>query len=264
MNEMEHPDSADPDPQAEGIGGDDGWESVDAADPGFSGNDIEQAYQRALDAMGAVEWPAETESQRDAPVATEQSATPAAPAKSAGSPHDADSAEPQVTPEQVAEAVLFVGGSPITAKRLGSLLGGQNSAETVETLIDDLNHKYVSQNRPYEIRLGEGGYRMVLRGEFEGVRNKVFGAGPREVRLSQDVLEVLALVAYHQPVTQAQIESTGRKNVGNLLRQLLRRELVAIERVEQGVEYHTTPRFLSLFGLGGLDELPKADQLEFR
>ena len=262
MIEMEHPDPDFSDSRETGIAGDDGWEAVDSAEPGLSGNDIEQAYQRALDAMGAVEWPAEGESTGDAPVTVEPTAAPVASAKSAAS--RAEAAERQVTPDQVAEAVLFVGGSPITAKRLGSLLGGQNSAETVESLIDELNHKYVSQNRPYEIRLGEGGYRMVLRGEFEGVRNKVFGAGPREVRLSQDVLEVLALVAYHQPVTQAQIESTGRKNVGNLLRQLLRRELIAIARVEQKVEYHTTPRFLSLFGLGGLDELPKADQLEFR
>jgi segregation and condensation protein B len=107
----------------------------------------------------------------------------------------------------------------------------------------------------------------VLRSEYEAVRNKVYGAGPREVRLSQDALEVLALVAYQQPISHAGVEASGKKNAGNLLRQLLRRELVAISRVDKsrdGVQYHTTPRFLSLFGLGNLDELPQADGLNLR
>jgi segregation and condensation protein B len=84
------------------------------------------------------------------------------------------------------------------------------------------------------------------------------------VRLSQDVLEVLALVAYQQPISQADIEAHGKQNAGNLLRQLLRRDLVAFERGSGGrkdVRYHTTARFLSVFGLGSLDELPQAEDL---
>jgi segregation and condensation protein B len=75
------------------------------------------------------------------------------------------------------------------------------------------------------------------------------------------------LVAYRQPISHADVEASGKKNAGNLLRQLLRRELVAITRIDKsrnGVQYHTTPRFLSLFGLGSLDELPQADALNLR
>ena len=72
------------------------------------------------------------------------------------------------------------------------------------------------------------------------------------------MLEVLALVAYHQPISQKEIESHGKDNAGNLLRQLLRRDLISFERGHGGrkdLQYKTTGRFLSVFGLAGLEEL---------
>lgn len=78
---------------------------------------------------------------------------------------------------------------------------------------------------------------------------------------------MLALVAYRQPVTQAEIEDLGRPAAAPLLRQLLRRELISIQRDEKNrkkVEYSTTRRFLSVFGLANIDELPQADELAFK
>ncbi len=172
-----------------------------------------------------------------------------------------------LTPAQVIEAVLFVGGGPLTARRLCSLLRGNFESDFIERTIDELNMQYSAEARPYEIRLGDGGYRLELRAEYERLRNRVYGAGPREVKLSQEVLEVLALVAYKQPITAEEIESHGKKNAGNVLRQLLRRELIAIQRGEHGpkdVQYHTTDRFLSLFGLGNLGELPQIDDIDLK
>ncbi len=169
-----------------------------------------------------------------------------------------------VSPAQVIEAALFVGGGPLTARKICSLLRSSIEADAVERTIDELNDAYIAQARPYEIRLGEGGYRLELRPEYDRLRHRVYGSGPREVRLSQDVLEVLALVAYRQPISQKEIESHGKQNAGNLLRQLLRRDLIAFERGAGGrkdVTFHTTPRFLSVFGLGNLDELPQAEDL---
>jgi segregation and condensation protein B len=169
-----------------------------------------------------------------------------------------------VTPAQVIEAALFVGGAPLSAKKICSLLRGSFDAAFVEQAIDGLNDQYVSEGRPYEIRLGDGGYRMELRPEYEKLRQRVYGSGPREVKLSQEILEVLSLVAYRQPITQEEIESHGKQNAGNLLRQLLRRDLVAIQRGDGGrkdVRYLTTPRFLNVFGIGSLDELPQPEDL---
>lgn len=108
---------------------------------------------------------------------------------------------------------------------------------------------------------------MELRQSFESVRNRVFGFGPKEVKLSRDALEVLALVAYRQPISPDEIEQIGKPKPGGVLRHLLRRELVAIERGESGrtdVRYTTTPRFLRLFGLSRLDELPQAEDVDFK
>lgn len=248
----------------------------------WGGNDLEAAYRKALEANDAVEWefdhlaPSEEASEDgDSPedsaaedVSGEADAESGESSEStAQSDSKPDPIPQRVTARQVIEAAIFVGGDPLTSKKLCYMLKGDYDLDAVERAIEDLNLQYVDEARPYEIRLGEGGYRMVLREEFERIRNRVFGIGPREVKLSQDVLEVLALVAYRQPITPEEIENLGKAKPGPLLRQLLRRELISLERDTENrkrVTYSTSKRFLSLFGLGSLDELPQADELAFK
>ncbi|MSR59609.1 MAG: SMC-Scp complex subunit ScpB [Planctomycetaceae bacterium] len=262
---------------------------------GWTGDAIEQAYQKALAVLGDLPWEARpsadepvgaepgTDSESDEPAAvsvenTEVEALEVKPIDSEAQPPAMPHLAPgtdrhprlestehsNVTPMQVIEAALFVGGGPLTAKKICHLARGSFDARFVEQAIDELNERYVAEGRPFEIRLGEGGYRLELRPEYEKLRQRVYGAGPREVKLSQDVLEVLALVAYQQPITQPQVESHGKPNAASLLRQLIRRDLIAIHRGDGGrkdVRYHTTPRFLTVFGLGNIDELPQPDDL---
>lgn len=248
----------------------------------WGGNDLEAAYRKALEANDAVEWefdhlaPAEetTEDDNSPERAASEDETGDTPTESDDASESADQSTDQpdpipqrVTARQVIEAAIFVGGDPLTSKKLCYMLKGDYDLDAVERAIEDLNLQYVDEARPYEIRLGEGGYRMVLREQFERIRNRVFGIGPREVKLSQDVLEVLALVAYRQPIAPEEIEELGKAKPGPLLRQLLRRELISLERDSENrkrVTYSTTKRFLSLFGLGSLDELPQADELAFK
>lgn len=261
-----------------------GWqldvrEDADLADTEeWPAEDLESAYRRALDANNAVEWglahlPEESasNSEEDGELSSdEQGATANLPDRESPTDDPAEDFEilpERITTRQVIEAALFVGGESITTKRLCFMLRGDSDLDFIEDTIENLNHQYEREARPYEIRLGEGGYRLVLHDEFQRVRNRVFGIGPREVKLSQDVLEVLALVAYRQPMTQAGVEELGRPSAGPLLRQLLRRELIAIRRDESDrrkVEYVTTKRFLSVFGIGSIDELPQADELAFK
>jgi chromosome segregation and condensation protein ScpB len=87
---------------------------------------------------------------------------------------------------------------------------------------------------------------LVLKADFERIRNRVYGLGPKDVKLTQDALEVLAMIAYRQPVTREVIIEKGPKNASSLLNQLLRRELIILERVgdtRNDVEYTTTDRF---------------------
>lgn len=167
-------------------------------------------------------------------------------------------------PKQVVEALLFVGGDPLPAKKIGDVLGSNWTHEQVDELIEQLGERYASQNRPYEIRLVQGGYQMTLRPEFEPVRRRVFGQGPKDVKLAQEALEILAFVAYKQPCTKEDVLETEKKNAAGLLRQLLRRQLIELERTDDGQVYRTTPRFLQVFGLGDIDDLPLAEDLSFK
>ncbi len=262
----------------------------------WSGDELEQAYLRAIEVLEASEaelpeamdlgQPPADESPRPTaaavPSTVDNQVPHAAPTitaaeraaaaedlKQLAARHAAAAPEqpPAVLPRQILEACLFVGGDALTAKKLSGVLRGEFSVEYIERELDELNTLYTSEGRPYEIRLGDGGYRLTLREDFERIRNKAYGLGPKEVRLSQEALEVLAVVAYHQPITATAIEELGKTGSGAVLRQLLRRELIAVERhpdQPRDVAYLTTPRFLSLFGLRSLDELPRHEQVGYK
>ncbi len=173
---------------------------------------------------------------------------------------------PRADPMHVIEAVLFVGGAQFTARRLAALLGAEDRVEAIEELIERLRERYWQQRRPYTIQLEEGGYRMVLRSEFERYRERAYGLAPREVKLSADAIAVLAAVAYRQPISRKQLDELCRQNTAGPLRQLLRLKLVTVERDagSREVFYRTTPRFLELFGLQRLDDLPEPEDFDFK
>lgn len=260
-------------------------------------DDLEAAYRQALEAVDSVQHevdealrdlvPEDDETDADgddeaAHADGSEESSEDEPAATAGVPRDAEQGTDdgstddastggrggtRVSARQIVEAALFVGGKPLTTKKLSSLLESDCAPDLIEGVIHELNEQYQTENRPYEIRFGEGGYRMVLKPEFEKERNRVFGLGPKEIRLSQEALEVLSLVAYKQPISKREIEECGKENPGNVLRQLVRRELVVVERPddkEGEIRYRTTDRFLQLFGLGSLNELPQAEELSLK
>lgn len=243
--------------------------------------DLETAYRQALQAVEAADLPGLADWDEGAasddepadilpfgPLSRPAEATHAVPeARRAEPPPPPPKAEPssRVTPRQILEAALFVGGVELTAQKLAALLKGEFTPEFVARTLDDLNRRYAAENRPYEIRCEEQLYRLALRPGYEPLRRRVFGLGPKEVKLSQESLEVLSLIAYRQPVSRAEIESAREGNAGNVLRQLVRRHLVAVARSDgDDVRYATTPRFLEVFGLASLDELPRAENLSFK
>lgn len=189
-------------------------------------------------------------------------------AESADADTELEEADARVSPTAVIEAALFVGGDvSLTARRLASLIGQETESRVAVKLIDRLNQRYQEEQRPYEIRLHEGGFRLELREEFSDVQAKVFGLGPREVKLSPDAVEVLAFVAYNQPVTKQDLDQISNPKCQTVLRQLVRLRLVDVERVgtrKSDVAYRTGKRFLKLFGLESLEDLPHADVFSFK
>lgn len=237
--------------------------------------DLETAYRQAWQAVSATDLPGLDDWDHDANDSDNPDLLPFPPASVDASEADvAEQAKPQtptllsprVTPRQIIEASLFVGGVELTAERLAALLKGEFTSEFVVRTIDELNRRYASEDRPYEITCSENLYRLSLKDEYEPLRRRVYGLGPKEVKLSQDALEILSLIAYRQPISRIGIETIREGNAGNVLRQLVRRQLVAVQRNDDATDpcYITTQRFLEVFGVADLDELPRAEDLTFK
>lgn len=183
-----------------------------------------------------------------------------------GTPNSIE-ATPSTAPppaHRILEAFLFIGGRPLTAASASEAIRGL-TADQFMAAIAELNRDYKRQGRPYAIQPREHGYALVLRPRFREVTEKLYGTA-REARLSPAAVDALALVAYRQPATKAEIDGLRGNESGPLLRQLVRRGLIAVvgrgEANQREVTYGTTARFLQLFGLRSLDDLPQTQDLQ--
>ncbi len=171
----------------------------------------------------------------------------------------------EITPRSILEAMLFLGhpqNEPLTSRQVAGLMRGVRPAE-IDALVRELNRDYAARGCPYLIAAEGAGYRLKLLDEFDALRDRFYGRA-RQARLSQAATEVLAAVAYHQPVTAEQVGRLRGMPCGPLLLQLVRRELLRIERdpaAPRKPTYYTTSRFLNLFGLASLDDLPRSADL---
>jgi segregation and condensation protein B len=164
---------------------------------------------------------------------------------------------------RIVEALLFVGGAPLTPVRAGEAVRGL-TPEQFKEIIDGLNRDYRRQGRPYRIQLRDQGYELTLQPRYRGLTERLYG-GVREARLSPSALDVLALVAYRQPLTRLEVENLRGSDSGGVLRQLVRLGLVAVQRSpanSRDVVYSTTGRFLALFQLRSLEDLPRTQDLQ--
>ncbi len=175
--------------------------------------------------------------------------------------------EVEATPppvHRIIEALLFVGGLPLTLQRAGSAIRGLTVEQFTET-VDGLNRDYRRQGRPYYIQAQGDGFVLALRPRYRPVLEKLHG-GPREARLSPQAIDVLALVAYRQPATRQEVDGIRGADSGSILRQLVRRGLITVvqraDAHQREVAYGTTARFLEVFGLKDLDELPRTHDLQ--
>ncbi len=174
-----------------------------------------------------------------------------------------------VTPEAIVEGALFVGhpeNQAFSEQRLASLMRDVTPEEVVAT-IDRLNASYREAGQALRIVRDEQGYRMTTSAELDSLRQQFLGK-VRETRLSQLAVEVLALVAYQPGITAQTVRDQRGRDCGSVLSQLVRRRLLEIRRVsgEGGGRatqtYYPTERFLALFRLESLDDLPQVDPFD--
>ena len=231
---------------------------------GISLDELAEAFAQVMgvEPRRATEPAVTAESGESADVKTDDSTEPVVEAP-ASEPAATDDPCP-ISPRTIFEAMLFVGNRenrPLTPARAAELMRDV-AAEEIPALIDELNRRYDAAGAPYQI-VGEGdGYRLAIRREFHPLRNR-FSGRIREARLSQAAIDVLALVAYQQPITGEKIRKLRGKPSSHVLAHLVRRGLLRIERPDakrRTPHYYTTDRFLQVFNLHSLDDLPRSEE----
>jgi segregation and condensation protein B len=161
------------------------------------------------------------------------------------------------------EAVLFLAREPLALRKLAQLANLTDATE-VRTLLASLRKLYDERGCAFQLAQVAGGYQLLTRREFAPWLRS-HAKDDRQIRLSPPALETLAVVAYRQPALRAEVEAIRGVACGEILRQLMDRDLLRIvgrsEELGRPLRYGTTKRFLEVFGLTNLDGLPWADQL---
>jgi segregation and condensation protein B len=161
---------------------------------------------------------------------------------------------------QRVEAILLISREPLNSRKLSEHARLTDGTEA-RTLVRQLNRLYDDTGRAFRVEQVGGGFRLLTRRQFAPWLRRLVHVPPVE-RLSAPGLVTLAVVAYRQPVLRAEIEAIRGVSCGEILRQLMDRDLVRIggrsDELGRPYLYTTTKRFLQLFGLQSLDELPRA------
>jgi len=182
------------------------------------------------------------------------------------SPPTSDSGDSKQQRQHRLEAVLFLAREPLNARKLAQLADLTDGTEA-RTLIRRLNQHYRRVQRAFRVEQVAGGYRLMTRPQYSGWLRRL-GEEASGGRWSAPALETLAVIAYRQPVLRAEIEAIRGVSCGELLRQLMDRNLVRIsgrsEELGRPFLYSTTKTFLSTFGLNSLDDLPRSEELRRR
>jgi segregation and condensation protein B len=165
--------------------------------------------------------------------------------------------------KRIVEALVLGAPEPVTAQKIADVVPGLE-VEDARALVAELGREYEEQGRAFEIWEVAGGYQLRTRAEYASYLRLLHRERP--LRLSRAALETLAVVAYRQPVTRAEIEAVRGVEVDAVLKSLLDRQLLRIaghrEVPGRPMLYATTRRFLEVFGLGRLDDLPTLREME--
>jgi segregation and condensation protein B len=180
----------------------------------------------------------------------------------------------------VLESLLFSAQKPLSVKELRDVLASaadvedadattkslkKTKDEDVVAALEQLAAEHETAARSYRLACVAGSWQFVTQPEFSPWLKALVGVKNRPSRLSQPALETLAIIAYRQPITRAEIEQVRGVNVDGTMQTLLERGLVEsagrAEVVGRPQLYSTTALFLEYFGLGSLEDLPAADEL---
>lgn len=181
--------------------------------------------------------------------------------------------------KSILESILFSAQKPISPREFRDLLSATAEAsdnataktfkkvkeEELIAALERLEKDHTDANRSYRLVCVAGAWQFVSQPDYAPWLKTLVGQKNRLPRLSQPALETLAIIAYRQPLTRAEIEQIRGVSVDGVMQTLVERSLVEqvgrAEVVGRPMMYGTTGLFLEYFGLRSLDELPAADEL---
>ncbi|MEL7497011.1 MAG: SMC-Scp complex subunit ScpB [Planctomycetota bacterium] len=223
----------------------------DQDEPEFSLSQLSEAYASVIEKRTGVR-----------PVVAAEPA-PTDPLDDSEVPHASDdNAACPISPESIIEAILFIGAPrdvKLTSRKVAAVLRDVSPKE-VTSIVRQLNEKYEQENAAFRIKSDGGVFEMVLDPALNDFQQEFYGRN-KQVRLSQAAIDVMAIVAYNQPTTREQVDKVRGKPSGAVLSQLVRRQLLIVERGKENSKvryYSTTDRFLDLFQLEAISDLPQS------
>jgi len=180
----------------------------------------------------------------------------------------------------ILESVLFSAQKPLSVKEFRDVLSAAAEQEGADAVakslakvretdltaaLEQLANDHETAARSYRLACVAGSWQFVSQPEFAPWLKALVGVKSRPPRLSQPALETLAIIAYRQPITRAEVEQIRGVNVDGTMQTIMERGLVeAVGRADvigRPPTYGTTPLFLEYFGLRRLEDLPAADEL---
>ncbi|RPI05152.1 MAG: SMC-Scp complex subunit ScpB [Ignavibacteriae bacterium] len=172
------------------------------------------------------------------------------------------------------EALIFAAQEPLSLSQIRTIYQDESvrndgsrqvEPDTIRQMVADLNKEYAKQDRPYRIVQIAGGYQFATSTEYAEWLGKLYKEQGRR-KLSQSGVETLAIIAYKQPITKAEVEKIRGVNCDYVLKTLLEKELLAVtgraESVGRPLLYGTTREFLKHFGLNDITDLPRPREIE--
>ncbi|MGI9430205.1 MAG: SMC-Scp complex subunit ScpB [Bythopirellula sp.] len=198
------------------------------------------------------------------PAVFQQQRATLAYAEDAGcTPSAADASDDTAAKLTQLDAVLFLAREPLSTRKLAKLAKLADGTEA-RTLLQQVARSYEQGGRALQLIEVAGGFQLLTRPQLAPWLGRLHGQA-HDVRLSAPALETLSVVAYRQPVVRAEIEAIRGVQCGEILRVLMERDLLRIvgraDDLGRPFLYGTTKKFLQVFGLKRLDQLPPVDQI---
>ena len=163
------------------------------------------------------------------------------------------------------ESVLFAAEKPVTVNKLQEVVGEENATlQEIEECIAAIEQRYQEESCGFELRPAQGGFQFCTKKENAQWVRKFLESKP--FRLSRSALETLAVIAYRQPITRAEIDTVRGIDSSHLLRTLIEKGIVKMagkaDLPGRPVQYGTTTKFLDLVGLKSVGDLPPLSELQ--